>query len=266
MQKFYTLSNTAGLIRSNKFNDKADAVCVGTYRAEMLNLPVKVFEHDESKEMTCVLVCMPDGSAAPPQGEGYKTAELGNSSSGSTNESQAYVLLSAYDEKPITTFYLKSAVSEALASQMEKEFDVEIGLYDEQTLHAYTEDSGKIRKIESKLAESSIEISRLKDSVVRREKVQAATELVEAARKAHKMARASQMPEMSVRASSRFGSALRMNCHCEVIPGNDKKSPVVAVYADGQRLGEAKDARGAARLMSEHATREFSKYLKKEMA
>lgn len=266
MQIFYTLSNSAGLVRSNKFLDKADAICVGSYRAEALNVPVKILEHAERGDGIPVLVCMPDGSVKPPVGSGMKTVDLGNASSGALNSSESYMLLSSYDELPLTTFYLKSELSETLASEMEKEFGVELGLYDPRTLHAYTEDADKIKKLESKLAEASVEVEQVKDSKVKKERLQASTELVEAARKGHKMARAARMPEMAVRASLRSGSGLRIQCHCELAEGTVASSPKIKVYADGRMIGEVKDERQASALMSEYAHRAFSKFLKKELA
>jgi hypothetical protein len=263
MKPFYTLSNSAGLIRSNKFIDQADAICVGTFRAESLNVPVKILEHKERGDGIPVLICMPDGSVQPPVNA--KVMDSGHGG-GSLNASESFMLLSAYDEMPITTFYLKSELSESLAGEMEKEFGIELGLYDPRTLHAYTEDSDKLKKLESKLAEASVEVERVKDSKIRREKLEATTELVEAARKGHKMARAARLPEMSVRASSRFGSGLRVQCHCEMEDGSDKKAPRIKVYADGQQIGEVKSEREAAQVMSDFAERAFSKFLKKELA
>lgn len=266
MEIFYTLSNSAGMIRSNKFIDKGDAICVGTFRAEQLNVPVKILEHAERGDGIPVLVCMPDGSVKPPVGSGMKIVDLGNASSGALNSSEAFMLLSSYDEMPLTTFYLKSELSETLAGDMEKEFGVELGLYDPRTLHAYTEDADKIRKLESKLAEASIEVEQVKDSKLRKEKLQASTELVEAARKGHKMARAARMPEMAVRASLRNGSGLRIQCHCELAEGSAETSPKIKVYADGRMIGEVKDERSASALMADYAQRAFSKFVKKELA
>jgi hypothetical protein len=266
MQTFYTLSNAAGLIRSNQFTDKADAVCVGTYRAEQLNLPVKIFEHQPGADQVCVLVCMPDGSAKAPVGGGMKIHEIDNLSSGSKNIDESYMLLSSYEDMPLTTYYLKSDLSETLAQEMEKEFGLELGLYDPKTLHAYSDDTDKLKKLESKLAESSVEIERVKDSKVRKERLEASADLVEAARKGHKLARSARMPEMSVRASSKFGSGLRMQCHCEMVEEGGGKSPKIKVYADGRPIGEVRDEREASAVMSDYAQRAFSKFLKKELA
>lgn len=263
MNTFYTLSASAGLIRSNRFDDQADAICVGTFRAESLKLPVKILEHKERGDGIPVLICMPDGSVCPPMND--KVTDVGHGG-GSLNESESYQLLSAYDEMPITTFYLKSDLSETLAGEMEKEFGIELGLYDPKTLHAYTEDSDTLKKLEGKLAEASVEIERVKDSKIRREKLEAAADLVEAARKGHKMARAARMPEMSVRASSRHGKALRVQCHCEMVDGSDKKGPRIKVYADGQPIGEVKNEHEASQIMADYAERAFSKFLKKELA
>lgn len=268
MQPFYRLHSSAGLVRSNKFQDKADAICVATYRAESLNLPVKIYEHTEPSDSqgTCVLVCMPDGSAKAPVGAAKEMVDLGNASSGARNSDESYMLLSAYDELPITTFYLKSDLSESLAQSIEKEFGIELGLYDPKTLHAYTEDSEQIKKLESKLAEASVEVERVKDSKVRKERLEATSELVTAARKGHQMARAARMPEMSVRASLKFGSGLRVQCHCELIEASGKNPPKIKVYADGRMVGEVKSEREAAAVMSEYAERAFQKFLKKELA
>lgn len=266
METFYTLSSAAGMVRSNKFNDKADAICVATFRAEHLALPIKIYEHKELGEGLCVLVAMPDGSVEEPEGAGYKTFDVGNASSGATNSSEAYMLLSAYDEMPITTFYLKSDLSESLASEIEKALEVEMGLYDPKTLHAYTEDVDKIRSIESKLAEASVEVETVRDSRVQKQKLEAAADLVEAARKGHQMARASRMPELTVKAASKFGRDLKVNCYCEVVEGSNKSSPKIRVMADGTMLGEVKNEREASQLISDYAESSFAKYLKKEMA
>jgi hypothetical protein len=268
MQPYYRLSNSAGMVRSNKFADKADAICVATYRAESLAWPVKIYEHTVPGDSygTCVLVCMPDGSAKAPVGSGLKMVDLGNETSGARNNDEAYMLLSAYDEMPITTFYLKSELSESLAAEMEKEFGVELGLYDPRTLHAYTEDSDKIKKLEGKLAEASVEVERVKDSKVRKEKLEASAELVTSARKGHMMARAARMPEMSVRASLKFGSGLRVQCHCEMVEAAGKNAPKIKVYADGRMVGEVKSEREASAIMSDYAERAFQKFLKKELA
>lgn len=271
MQTYYRLSASAGMIRSNKFMEKSDAVCVATFRAESLQWPVKIYEHkpeDANSNGVCVLICMPDGSVKAPVGSGMASqgVDLGNASSGAKNMSESYMLLSAYDEMPITTFYLKSDLSESLAGEMEKEFGIELGLYDPKTLHAYTDDSDKIRKLESKLAEASVEIEHVKDSKMRKEKLEAASELVEAARKGHQMARAARMPEMSVRASLKFGSGLRLQCHCEMVGAEGNNAPKIKVYADGRMISEVKSDREAAAVMSEYAERAFKKFLKKELA
>ena len=263
MQPFYTLSNSSGLIRSNKFSDKADAICVATFRAEQLNVPVKIFEHNGT-EQVCVLVAMPDGSAKPPMGLGMQQVDLGNES-GSRNADEAYILLSAYDEMPITTYYLKSELSESLAKEMEKDLNIEIGLYDPKTLHAYTEDAESLRKLESKMMEASVEIDRVKDSKVKREKLEAAADLVEAARRGHQMARAAKMPEMSVRASVKAGTGLRIQCHCEMVEASGK-APKIRVYADGRPIGEVRNEHEASALMADYANHAFSKFLKKELA
>lgn len=265
METYFTLSNAAGLIRSNKFIDKADAICVASYRAETLGLPVKLFEHKEPGDGVCILICMPDGSVKAPQGAGMKTADLGNASSGAKNASEAYMLLSSYEEMPITTFYLKGELSETLAQQLEKDLGIELGLYDANTLHAYTEDSSKLKSIESKLAEASVEIERVKDSKVKRERLQAAAELVEAAKKARHI-KASSLPSMTVKASSQLGKDLKLNCHCETVTGSNGSSPKIIVYGDGVALATVKNDREAARVMADYAEKCFAKFLKKELA
>lgn len=272
MQTYYTLSHAAGLIRNNKFDDKADAICVGTFRAETLALPVKIYEHKLDKETDqmeakCVLVCMPDGSAKAPEGQGMETVnQNANDTSGSRNMDESYMLLSNYEEMPITTYYLKSELSEAQAKTLEQDLGVELGLYDSKTLHAYTEDSAQLRNLESKLAEASVEIESVKDAKVKKEKLEAATELVEAARKGHLMARSQRLPEFSVRASLKFGGGVRIQCHCEMVEGSDKSSPKIKVYADGRQIGEVKSEREASALMADYAQRTFAKFIKKELS
>jgi len=267
MKTFYRLSNSAGLIRSNTFHEKVDAICVATYRAEQLGLPIKIYEHSDTTgaDGICVLVCQPDGSAKAPVGAGKEVVDLGNAP-GAENRSEAYMLLSAYDEMPMTTYYLKSDLAEAMAGSIEKELGVELGLYDPKTLHAYTEDASKLKAIEGKLAEASVEIERVKDSKARKEKLQAATELVEAARKGHVAARASRMPEISIRASQRFGSGLRVQCHCELVQAGKNEQPKIRVYADGRSIGEVRDEREASAAIAEYVTRSVQKFIRKELA
>jgi hypothetical protein len=266
MEKYYTLSSAAGMIRSNVFESQEDAICVGSFRASELALPVKIFEHAERGEGTCVLICMPDGSVKKPEGLGRVSPDMGNEKSGFSNASEAYMLLSSYDAMPITTYYLKSDLSESAAQAIEKELGVEMGLYDPRTLHAYTEDSNKLKSLEEKLTEASVEVEVIRNSKSKPEKIQAAAELVEAARKGHKMARASRMPEMTVKASSKFGGGLRVNCHCEMVEGSDSGAPKIKVYGDGEMLGEVKSEVQASRLMAEYAQKAFAKFLKKELA
>jgi hypothetical protein len=264
MQKFYTISFAAGLIRSNKFMDKADAVCVASNRAEQLGLPVKIYEHkDEPANRVCVLICNPDGTAKKPEGAGYEVVETDHNS-GARNNDQAHILLSSYDEQPITTVHLKKDISESLAAQMEKDLGVDIGLYDPQTLHVYSQDSDKIKALEAKLSESSLEVDRITEHMVKRNRTQA--EAVTSARKAQLKARSSQLPELSARASMRNGGGFKFNAHCEMHDGTDKASPKIAVYIDGSKVQEVKSKHEAAEIISEEAVKAFNKFIKKELA
>jgi hypothetical protein len=185
MAKFYTLSHAAGLIRSNKFHDKADAVCVGSFRAEATAFPVKIFEHDAG-DRVCVLVCNPDGSVEKPKAMGHAPVDLSNSHDSQVpNESGAHILFASYQDKPLTTFYLKAELSEQQAAGLEKESGVELGLYDPQTLHAYTDDSDKLKILEAKLCEAKIEVQSISDASTGRHTALASVEQVVAARKAH---------------------------------------------------------------------------------
>lgn len=264
MPKFYTLSYAAGLIRTNKFSEKSDAICIGTFRAQELKYPVKIFEHDEEANKACVLICNPDGSVEKPKGAGYDIVDLGNQS-GLSNHSQAHVLLSSYeDESKLTTFYLKNAASEAQIKQIESAVGIDLGLYDEQTVHAYTDDSSKIKAIEEKLSEAGLEIDSYAEASLG--KHGAMGSLILAARKGHKMARANRMPELRVRSSNRFGGGFKFHGYCEMQEAGGKKAPTVAVYCDGVKVGEVKSEREAAKLISDEAHRAFSKFLKKELA
>jgi hypothetical protein len=265
MAKFYTLSHAAGLVRSNKFHDKADAVCVGSFRAESTSYPVKIFEHDDAGDRKCVLVCNPDGSVEKPKAMGHKPIDTSGSHEGGVpNESGAHILFASYQDKPLTTFYLKAEVSEQAARAIEQSCGVELGLYDPQTLHAYTDSSDKLKEIESKLSEAKIEIDRISDASIGNVTT-ASVEQVMAARKAHQAARDSRMPELKVRATVKFGSAFKFSAHCEMVKQSGDKSPRVAVYVDGTKIGEAKNEREAGNMMAEEAERALGKFLKKEL-
>ena len=268
MAKFYTLHNAAGLIRSNKFEEKADALIMGSYRAEFLNFPIKIYEHDEG-EKTCILVCNPDGSVEKPQGFGVEIQDLGNATSGVPNRESAHILLAAFDEMPITTFRLNSPITEAQVADLEKSTGCDIGLVSEDSFNAYSQEPKVVQSIEAKLAEWGLELDRVMEASVKKNKAEAATEageIITAARKGHLQARASRLPELRVKASMKFGGGHRFVAHCEMAPGNGKKAPVIAVYVDGSKVGEAKDDRGASRLISEHAEKSFAKFLRKELA
>jgi hypothetical protein len=282
MVKFYTLHNAAGLIRSNKFHDKADAVCVGSFRAEYLNFPIKIYEHKDD-EKTCVLVCNPDGSVEKPKAWGTEIHDLGNATSGVSNREAAHILLSAFDEQPITTFNLKAQITEAQVSELEKATGCDIGMTASDSFNAYTQEPKTIHAIETQLVEWGLELYRVSEATVKKNKAHAAMEASEiepalekefaqastevtAARKGHIEARASRLPELRVRATMKFGGGLKFTAHCEKIPAEGKKAPAIAVYVDGSKVGEVKDERGAARLISEHAEKAFGKFLKKELA
>lgn len=273
MAKFYTLSNAAGLIRSNKFLDKSDAICVGSFRADYLNLPIKIWEHEtiasyEDEGTKVIFVCNPDGSVEKPKGTGYEMVDLGNSSSGSLNKNAAHILLSNYEDHPLMTFYLKKqGLSEAQVASMEKEIGVDLGLYDPQTLHAYTNEAKKIRDIETKLAEAGVEVERMSEASFQRtaEKIDDVTSaVITAARKGHKMARASQLPELSLRGDNKFGGKLRFKAHCEMVEGDGKKTPKIKVYVEGAQVGEVKSDREASRLIADEAEAAFKKFIRKE--
>lgn len=260
MQTFYTLSNAAGLIRSNKFIDKADAICVASTRAEQLGLPVKILEHSEEPgNYKTVLVCNPDGSVCKPEGVGYEIVE-NDHDSGVKNLDKASILLSSYDDKPVRTFYLKNELSESMMGQLEKDLGVEMGLYDPQTLHAYTEDSNKIKAIETKLAEASIEVDRVTEHMVKKHRAEA----VQAARQAQMKVRSARLPEMSCRASSRLGGGFKFNAHCEILEANVGKKQRIAVFVNGHQEAEARDEHEAEQIISDAAKTAFSKFLKKE--
>ena len=265
MAKFYTLSYAAGLIRTNKFNEKSDAICIATFRAQELKYPVKIYEHDEEHNKVCVLVCNPDGSAEKPKGAGYDLVDLGNNS-GFENASQSHILLSSYDseESKLTTFFLKNAATESQIQQIESAVGVDIGLYDEHTIHAYTDDSSKIKLIEDKLCESGLEIDSYAEASLGKHK--ALNSLITAARKGHKMARANRMPELRVRSSNKFGGGFKFHGYCEMLEPEGKKPPMIAVYCDGAKVGEVKSDRDAARVISDEANKAFSKFLKKELS
>ena len=264
MTKFYTLSNAAGLIRTNKFNDKSDAICIGTFRAQELQYPIKIFEHDEEMNRECVLVCNPDGSVGKPKGAGYDLVDLGNQS-GLTNMDQGHILMSSYDEgSQLTTFHLKNSATESQIQQIESKVGVDLGFYDEHTIHAYTDDSTKIKAIEDQFADAGLEIDSCAEAKLGKHK--AVASIITAARKGHKMARAARMPELRVRSSKKFGGGFKFHGYCEMKEGDGKKPPMLSVYGDGTKIGEVKSERDAARLISEEAQKSFAKFLKKELA
>jgi hypothetical protein len=275
MAKFYTLHSAAGLIRSNKFDDKGDAICMGSFRAEYLNFPVKIYEHTEDLEQTCILVCNVDGSVEKPKGMGSEVQDLGNLA-GVPNRQAANILLSAFDEEPLTSFRLKGNISESQVADLEKAVGCDIGMVTENSFNAFTQDPKKVHQIETKLSEWSLELDDVMEASLKRNKTHAAieasevieqeAEIVTAARKAHLAARANRLPELRVRASMKFGGGHKFVAHCETMDAQGKKAPRIAVHVDGSKVGEAKDEREASRIIADHAERSFSKFIKKELA
>lgn len=263
MKPFYTLSHAAGLIRSNKFLDKADAICVGSFRAQYLDFPVKIFEHDEEGERKTLLVCNPDGSVEKPQALAHETIDYGQMHNSFRNSDQAHVVFASYGDKPRTTYYLKSALAETKVKEIETKAGCELGLFDNTVVHAYTDDAGQLKLVEEGLSEAGVEIEKVRENSS--EAVAASLETVVAARKAHQAARQSNFPEMRIRANLRGGNSFRFTAHCELVPGDGTRSPYVVVYADGRKVGEAKSERDAASVIRQEAERAFSRYLKKEL-
>ena len=270
MSKFYTLHSAAGLIRSNKFNEKADALCVGSFRAEYLNFPIKIYEHDNCADIdkVCVLVCNPDGSVEKPKSLGKTIQDLGNTE-GVPNRESAHILLAAFDEQEITTFSLKGAITESQVAELEKAVNCDIGMVADDSFNLYSQDPKTIHEVESKLSEWGLELGKVAEASIKKNKAEAAAEageVITAARKGHMQARASRLPELRVKASMKFGGGHRFVAHCEMAPGDGKKSPAIAVFVDGCKVGEAKDDRSASRLISDHAEKAFAKFLRKELA
>lgn len=268
MKTFYTLSAAAGLIRSNKFLEKADAVAIGSFRAEQRNMPIKIYEHKGSPaDKKCILVCNPDGSVGKPKGVGYEMVDADHHSM-VPNSDHAHVLMlastEAQPETPMTALYLKSPIAEHAVAEMEHTLDVAIGLYDDRVLHCYTEDAEKIAEIEAHLTKASVQVDRVTKHRIKSSEEKTIVESV--ARKAAMRARAANLPEVAARASVRAGRTLKVNCACELFEGTDKKPPMIHVYGDGRKIGEAKSDREAARLMSEYSHETFGKFLKKELA
>jgi hypothetical protein len=259
MSKYYVLSNAAGLIRTNKFQDKEDAICVASYRAEQTGFPIKIYEMDTEVVgvRACVLVCNPDGSSGRPEAA-ENEIQTGGHEVTFKNDSQAHMLLSAYRYIPVTTLHLVQEADERVVTEIEAKTGVDVGLFDAHTLHAYTEVPAKIKEIEAFLGEKKISISRV---------VEAAADtvgVVTAARKAHQAARSMRLPELSARASSRFGGDFKFKSHCEWIE-REGKSPKIAVYVDGQKAGEASSEREAAGIIQDEAERQFKRFIKKEL-
>lgn len=267
MKTFYTLSAAAGLIRSNKFLEKADAVAIGSFRAEQRNMPIKIYEHkDTPADKKCILVCNPDGSVGKPKGVGYAMVDADHHSMVPNSDHANVLLLAATEqtETPMTALYLKSPIAEHAVAEMEHEFDVAIGLYDDRVLHCYTEDADKLKQIEAQLTKASVQVDRVTKHRIKASEEKTIVESV--ARKAAMRARAANLPEISARASVRAGRNLRVQCGCELFEGTDKKPPTIHVYGDGRKIGEAKSDREAARLMSDYSHETFGKFLKKELA
>jgi len=276
--KFYTLHNAAGLIRTNKFNDKKDAICIGTFRAEFLNLPIKIYEHDGEGNQECVLVCNLDGSVEKPQALGREMNDLGNAA-GVDNRKQANLLLAAFDEQPITTFRLKgNSISETQFNELEKSTGCDIGMVSSESFNAFTQEPKVIHQIETKLSEWGLELDDILETELKRNKTHAALEATEpsasvegevvtSARKAQLAARSKRLPEFRCRAASKFGGRHTLIAHCEMGPEDKegKKSPKIHVHVNGSKVGEVTDERQASRLIAEHAEKEYSKYLRKEL-
>lgn len=257
--KCYLVSNAAGLIRSNKFNALDDALVIGSMRAQSIGMPIRIFEY-ENAEQRCIKVCNPDGSIESPPGDGHAPVDLGNSSSGFRNNDQAHMLMGSYADGPMVTFYLKDPITESQVQDIETSSQREVGFIDDKSFNLYTQDPKIVRSVEAWLAQANIEIDEvsLDDAVAK-------ASVVVAARKAHKMARAERLPELSVRGSNKFGDSFKFKAHCELAKAEGKKSPRVIVYIDGQKAGEVKDARAAGSLIAEEARSAFSKYLNKEL-
>jgi hypothetical protein len=279
MKTFYTLGPTAGLIRNNKFLEKADVIAIATFRAEQRGMPIKIFEHiDSPANRTCILVANPDGSVEKPSGKfaqgNYSDPKAKASDRDAIvepdhhqmvpNQDSAHLLLASAEEKKLTAIYLKSNVSEYAISQIEHELGVEMGLYDDRVLHCYTEDADKLKAIETKLSEASVEVDRVTHHVVKAS-AEEPIPVISSMRKAAMRARAAMLPELSARAAVRAGRNFRVYCHCELYDGGENKPPMIIVFGDGQRLGEAKSERDAARMMSSYADRAFSKFLRKHL-
>jgi len=179
--------------------------------------------------------------------------------------------LAAFDDQPITTFRLRAAISETQVQALEKAAECDIGMVSAETFNAFTQEPKKIHAIETQLAAWSLELDDIVDASLKRNKAHAALEAQEqmttvtSARKAHLAARASRLPELRVRASSRFGNDHKFMAHCEMGAAKDKKSPVIHVHVDGTKVGEAKDEISAKKMMAEHAEKSFSKFLRKEL-
>lgn len=270
MKAFYRLGSEAGMIRSNTFETEEDAVLMGTYRAYARGVPIKVYFHDEKQEGSngeLMLVCNVDGSVKKPEGVGRQPVDLGNNS-GFRNRDEAHVVFASYGDQPLTTYYLRGNASESVVAEIEKATGIEMGLYDGETLHCYTGDSNKLKQIEDKLAEAGVEIDHYAQATLA--SAGGVGEIVTAARKAQSKARESRLPEFSVRANSKFGNNHKYKAHCELQEaGKDKdgkpKPPSIHVFADGEKIGEVKNDREAARLMSDHAQKAFAKYVRKEL-
>lgn len=276
MKAFFRLGSEAGMIRSNTFETEEDAVLMGTYRAYARGVPIRVYYHEDqlvTPDGVLLVVCNVDGSVGKPEAVGREPVDLGNQP-GFRNRDQANVVFASYGDQPLTTYYLKDEASESVIAGIERATGVEMGLYDPETLHCYTGDTAKLKQIEDHLAKAGVEIDHYAASATLAS-VGGVGEIVTAARKAHTAARESRLPEFSVRANNRFGTGHKYRAHCELHPGKEtvaakdgkKKTtpPTIHVYSDGEKVGEVKNEREAARLMGEHATKAFAKYVRKEL-
>ncbi len=263
MKPFYTLSQTAGLIRSNKFTEKVDAITIASHRAQVRAMPIKIYEHKDSPaDKKCILIANVDGSVEKPKGYGDRIVEPGHNST-ARNLDQAHLLM-ASTAKAFTTIYLKNQISEYQVANIEHLVQCAIGLYDNRVLHVHSEDSAMIKKIEAELTTAKIEIDRTSKHVIEAG-VAGKEPVMSSARRAAARAKAASLPELSTRASVRAGRNHKIQCACELYE-NGKEAPVIAVFADGKKIAEVRSDVEAARAMSQYATSAFGKFLKKELA
>lgn len=257
MNKFYTLSYSAGFLRSNKFEEKEDAILLGSERAKLTGIPVKVFEY-EDKESKTILVCNPDGSVHKPEGDRNRPFETGFDA-GKDVASQSHLVLASYEDKRVTNFHLRAKFPETKLKELETTAGIAIGLYDDQFLIAYDQSPKAIAAVEDYLAKAGIEIDRV--TYPHYKKKTESPIVVEAA--AFKMPERGLPKIKPVILSFGTGSKVRQwICEADTFLDSKTKKPRYLVKVNEVAVGSTTSYRTAVKLMNQEAHDALERYLK----